>query len=60
MKKVKAGYEILTEISPNGEKELKQIELAGRTCYKSEDSIDQDSAKKVCKSPYQERTRGYA
>lgn len=36
MKIEKQGYEILTEISPNAEKELRLIEKAGRTCYKSE------------------------
>ena len=28
-------FKILTDISPNGEKELRLIEAAGRTCYKS-------------------------
>ena len=36
MKIVKQKFEILTEISPNAEKELGLIERAGRTCYKSE------------------------
>lgn len=40
---MKPGYEILTDITGN---ELKLIELAGRTCYKSEDKITDDSAKK--------------
>lgn len=43
MKTIKAGYEILTPIT--GE-ELKLIEIVGRTCYKSEDKITDDSAKK--------------
>ena len=43
MKVMKPGYEILTDITGN---ELKLIELAGRTCYKSEDKITDDSAKK--------------
>ena len=43
MKVIKPGYEILTDITGN---ELKLIELAGRTCYKSEDKITDDSAKK--------------
>lgn len=36
MKIEKQRYEILTDISPNAEKELRLIEKAGRTCYKSE------------------------
>ena len=40
---MKPGYEILTDITGN---ELKLIELAGRTCYKSEDKITDDSARK--------------
>lgn len=43
MKVIRPGYEILTDITGN---ELKLIELAGRTCYKSEDKITDDSAKK--------------
>lgn len=43
MKIVKAGYEILTPITGD---ELVMIERAGRTCYKSEDKITQDSAEK--------------
>lgn len=48
MKILKAKYEILTPISPNGIEELKRIEAVGRTCYKSEDKItdDGESAKK--------------
>lgn len=43
MKVIKAGYEILTPITGN---ELKLIEIAGRTCYKSDDKITDESAKK--------------
>ncbi len=43
MKLIKPGFEILTEI--DGEKMIKNIERAGRTCYKSEGSITDDSAK---------------
>lgn len=43
MKVIKPHYELLTEISEGGKKELKAIELAGRTCYKSEDKITEDS-----------------
>lgn len=35
MKIEKQSFEILTEVSPNAEKELRLIEMAGRTCYKS-------------------------
>lgn len=44
MKIIKPGFEILTPI--NGEEILKHIELVGRVCYKSEDKITEDSAKK--------------
>jgi len=43
VKIISASYEILSEI--DGEKILKNIERAGRTCYKSEDLITTDSAK---------------
>lgn len=36
MKIEEQRFDILTEISPNAEKELRLIEQAGRTCYKSE------------------------
>lgn len=45
MKTIKAGYEILTPISDRGGDELRLIEIAGRTCYKSEDKITEDSGK---------------
>ena len=41
---VNAGFVIEDEI--DGEKILKNIERAGRTCYKSEDKITSDSSKK--------------
>jgi len=44
MRIVKAGYEILTQIDRSAF--LKSIELAGRTCYKSEDKITEESAPK--------------
>lgn len=49
MKIIEPGYEILTEISEGGLEELKRIERAARTCYKSEDLIQEDgsSAKKL-------------
>lgn len=49
MKIVEPKYEILTEISKDGIKELKQIERVARVCYKSEDKITEDgaSAKKL-------------
>lgn len=39
-----SSYEILSEI--DSEKMMKSIEIAGRTCYKSEDKITIDSATK--------------
>lgn len=36
MRIVEPSYEILTDISENGEKELRFIEKVARTCYKSE------------------------
>jgi len=44
MKIVKATYEIMTPI--NRQEILKNLEIAGRTCYKSEDKITTDSASK--------------
>ena len=50
MKIIEPSVEILTEI--NGNKILKQIEIAARNCYKSEDKITDDceSAKKIIKT----------
>nr|DAR60278.1 MAG TPA: Thymidylate synthase complementing protein [Caudoviricetes sp.] len=45
MKLVKPGFEIL-EQEPSYEGMLRHIERCGRTCYKSEDKITKDSAKK--------------
>lgn len=47
MKLIKPGYVILSDI--NSEKILKDIEYAGRTCYKSEEKITEESAKKFIK-----------
>ena len=49
MKIVEPKYEILTDISEGGIKELQQIERGARVCYKSEDKItpDGESAKKL-------------
>ena len=44
MKLIKPSYEILIQ-SEGLESIYKQIELAGRTCYKSEDKITENSAK---------------
>jgi len=44
MKLIKPSFEVLTKI--DGKEILKKIELAGRTCYKSEDKITDDSAEK--------------
>lgn len=46
MKIINASYEILTPITGD---ELKAIERAGRTCYKSEDKITDESARKFVK-----------
>lgn len=48
MKIINAGYEFITPI--NGDVILQRIEQAGRTCYKSEDKITEDSSKKFCES----------
>ena len=44
MKLIKTSFSIL-EQAPHIEGIYKQIEMAGRTCYKSEDKITEDSAK---------------
>jgi len=41
---VKPGFEILTDVDPIAI--LKRIEVAGRTCYKSDDKITEDSGRK--------------
>lgn len=48
MRIIEPSYEILTEISDGGIKELQHIEKIGRVCYKSEDKITEngESAKK--------------
>lgn len=43
MKIINASTEILTPITGD---EIRRIEYAGRTCYKSEDKITDDSVKK--------------
>lgn len=52
MKVISSSYSILTPISEGGIEELKRIELAARTCYKSEDKIDEsgESAKKLVRA----------
>lgn len=47
MKIIKPSHEIMTPI--HREDILKTIELAGRTCYKSEDKITEESASKFVK-----------
>lgn len=51
MKLIKQGHQILSRISIGGLEELQRIEIAGRTCYKSEERItpDGESAKKFVK-----------
>ena len=44
MKIIKPSYEILG--SPDGEQMIRNIELCGRVCYKSEDRITDQSAAK--------------
>lgn len=44
MKAIEAGFEILDPISVDGIEELKKIERAARTCYKSEDKITEDGS----------------
>lgn len=48
LKIIKPSYEILSDISDGGIKELQHIEKIGRVCYKSEDKItgDGESARK--------------
>lgn len=48
MKIIKPSFEILDKV--DGIEMLKKIEIAGRTCYKSEDKITEDSCKKFVKS----------
>ena len=43
---VKPSFTILTPVDPVAI--IKRIEAAGRTCYKSEDKITEDSAQKFC------------
>lgn len=51
MKLVHQGHQILSRVSIDGIEELQRIEIAGRTCYKSEDKIspDGESAKRFVK-----------
>lgn len=48
MKVLKAGAEIVNKL--DGKEVLKSIERVGRTCYKSEDLITEDSAERFVKS----------
>lgn len=48
MKVIQQSYEILTDLS-DPIKILKDIERAGRTCYKSENNITDDSCIRFCK-----------
>ena len=51
MKLVKQDHQILSRVSIDGIEELQRIEVAGRTCYKSEEQITRDgeSAKRFVK-----------
>lgn len=46
MKVIKASYEIMNKENIDGLELLKTIERVGRTCYKSEDKITDESAVK--------------
>lgn len=46
MKVINSKYEIINKENINGLELLKGIEVVGRTCYKSENNITDDSAKK--------------
>ena len=48
MKVIEAGYEIMSNL--DGMEVLKFIEKCGRTCYKSEDRITEDSCKSFVNS----------
>lgn len=54
MKLIKASYKILTPI--DGERILKDIELAARTCYKSEDKIEYTQHREMSGSKSYEAT----
>lgn len=45
---INAGFQIMDEV--DGEEILKKIELIGRTCYKSESKITEDSARRMVRS----------
>lgn len=47
MKVIKPGYEILTKFDGN---ELKNLEIIGRTCYKSTDKIEEGSAERFIRA----------
>lgn len=49
MRVIQQSYEILTDLSDQ-KKILKDIERAGRVCYKSENNITEDSCITFCKS----------
>ena len=55
MKLIKASYKIESPI--DGLSILKAIEKAGRTCYKSEDKITDDSCTKFVEMLIRQRTR---
>ena len=48
MKVIKSRFEIIDNV--DGNRMLKRIELAGRVCYKSEEHITEDSARKFVKN----------
>jgi thymidylate synthase (FAD) len=48
MRILEQSYEILTDLSDPIKTILKPIERAGRTCYKSENNITEDSCITFC------------
>lgn len=49
MKIIENSYSILTDLSDTKNTILKPIEIAARTCYKSENNITDDSCLRLCK-----------
>ena len=47
---IKAKYDILNKDQLNGKEILQKIETIGRTCYKSEDKITEDSSERFVKN----------
>lgn len=54
MRVIEPNFEIMDKIK--GEDILRKIELCGRVCYKSENSITSESARKFVKKYYKKWT----